>query len=164
MAKPLRYPLRYKDTIQSTQSGSGPLQPAPLPSNLPAKEAFVILRAAYVAIPILAGVDKFYDLAAHWDVYLAPTLSGWFGLSTHSTMLAVGVIEVVLGLGVAVSPRIFGNILGLWLIAVIADLMLLGGRYDVVLMTAGLAAGSFALGRLGQQFEPVPRRRLQALQ
>ena len=157
-------PLRKKDKISGEQPVPVLIQREEHLSLAPARQAFITLRTAYVLIPMIAGLDKFYDLVTSWDAYLSPSINGAVGISAHSFMAIVGLIEIVLGLGVAVSPRIFGSSLAIWMLAIVGNLVLLGGHSDVVLMTLGLAAGAFALGRLGQQFEPVPRRRLQALQ
>lgn len=157
-------PLRKKDKFSGEQPVPVLIQREEHLSLAPARQAFATLRTAFVVIPIIAGLDKFYDLTTGWDAYLSPTVNGAVGISGHSFMMIVGLIEILLGLGVAVSPRIFGSSLGIWMLAIVANLVLLGGHYDIALMTLGLAAGAFAMSRLGQQFEPVPRRRLQALQ
>jgi len=157
-------PLRKKDKISGEQPVPVLIQREEHLSLAPARQAFTTLRIAYVAIPIIAGLDKFFDLTTSWDSYLSSSINGAVGISAHSFMAVVGLIEIVLGLGVAVSPRIFGNSLAIWMLAIVGNLVLLGGHSDIALMTLGLSAGAYALGRLGQQFEPVPRRRLQALQ
>ena len=37
-----------------------------------ARQVFMLLRIAFTAAPILAGIDKFFNWTAHWPVYLAP--------------------------------------------------------------------------------------------
>ena len=67
-------------------------------------------------------------------------------------MYAVGVIEIVAGIGVALKPRIFAYVVAAWLVAIIVNLLLIPGFYDVALRDLGLALGALALGRLSQQF------------
>src|SRR5262245_17428776 len=69
-------------------------------------QAYQILHWGFVAAPVIAGADKFVHLLTNWDGYLAPSLARLSPLSVHTTMLVVGVIEVIAGLIVAVKPRI----------------------------------------------------------
>ncbi|CAM5331396.1 hypothetical protein SGLAM104S_01045 [Streptomyces glaucescens] len=62
--------------------------------------------------PILFGLDKFTNLLVDWPVYLAPWIDDVVPSSPQQAMYAVGVIEIVAGLAVAVAPR-FGG----WLVA-----------------------------------------------
>jgi hypothetical protein len=68
-------------------------------------------------------------------------------------MLAVGVIEIVAGLGVALKPKIFAYVVSAWLLLIIVNLLLVPGYFDVALRDLGLALGALALGRLSQIFD-----------
>ena len=70
------------------------------------------------------------------------------GISPHTFMLGVGVIEVIAGLLVAVMPRIGGYVVGLWLCGIIVNLLTIPAYFDVALRDLGLALGAFALARL----------------
>jgi hypothetical protein len=70
-------------------------------------------------------------------------------------MLAVGVVEVVAGLVVAVRPRVGGYLVAAWLAGIIVNLLLIGGFADIALRDFGLLIGAVALGRLADA-----RRRL----
>jgi hypothetical protein len=41
----------------------------------PAYKAYVVLFLGFIALPILAGLDKFFHLLVNWDQYLAPLAS-----------------------------------------------------------------------------------------
>src|ERR1041384_7606144 len=81
----------------------------------PGYQAYQVLHIGFVAAPILAGADKFFHVLVNWDQYLAPVVNRVLGGHGHEFMLAVGVIEIVAGLGVLVKPRIFGYIVAAWL-------------------------------------------------
>ena len=118
----------------------------------PAYQAFAILRAGFTVAPILAGVDKFFGFLVNWDQYLPPVVNNLLGGHGHEFMYAVGVIEIVAGIGVALKPRIFAYVVAAWLVAIIVNLLLIPGFYDVALRDLGLALGALALGRLSEQF------------
>ena len=76
----------------------------------PVAQAFWLLRLGFTAAPILFGLDKFAHVLVDWDRYLAPEFADVLPWTTHELMYAVGVIEIVAGLVVAVRPR-FGGLL-----------------------------------------------------
>ena len=114
----------------------------------PARQAYEVLHWGFVAAPAIAGLDKFTDLLANWDHYLAPTFARLSPLSVHATMMVVGAIEVVAALLVALKPKIGGWVVAAWLAGIIVDLALLGGAWDIALRDFGLMLGAIALARL----------------
>lgn len=112
------------------------------------EQAYRILHVAFVVAPIVAGADKFFHLLADWDRYLSPLVPEITGISAGTFMMAVGVIEIVAGLLVAIKPRIGAPIVGLWLLGIVANLLTIPGYYDIALRDFGLALGAFALWRL----------------
>src|SRR5918997_4504193 len=74
----------------------------------PAYQAFWLLRIGFVVAPIVFGLDKFFHVLVDWDRYLAPEFADLFNADAHTLMYAVGVIEIVAGLVVAVRPRFGG--------------------------------------------------------
>ena len=119
----------------------------------PGYQAFLLLRIGFAAAPILFGLDKFAGILADWSAYLAPAIDRLVPGSAHSAMLAVGVVEIVAGLAVAVRPRFGGYLVAAWLGAIIANLVLLGDHYDIALRDFGLSLGALALGRLSREFD-----------
>ena len=67
----------------------------PVIGTRPADQAFVILHIGCAALPIIAGLDKFFNRLTNWEMYLAPIVTQVTGLTGHTFMLAVGVIEIV---------------------------------------------------------------------
>jgi hypothetical protein len=119
----------------------------------PAYQAYQILHIGFTVAPILAGLDKFAHVLVNWDQYLTPAVARLLPFSGHSFMLLVGVVEVVAGLIVAVRPRIGAYIVSAWLVAIIINLLLAGGFYDIALRDLGLALGALALARLSQNYD-----------
>ena len=81
----------------------------------PAYQAFWLLRIGFTAAPILFGLDKFAHVLVNWDRYLAPWIDRMVPGTAHQAMYAVGVIEVIAGLVVAVRPRFGGYLVAAWL-------------------------------------------------
>ena len=114
----------------------------------PSLQAFRILRFAFTVAPIVAGLDKFFHLLVDWDKYLPPIVNAMLGGHGHVFMQAAGVIEIVAGIGIALRPRLFSLVVCGWLLAIIANLLMIPGYYDVALRDLGLALGALALNRL----------------
>src|SRR6185369_1368673 len=102
-----------------------------------------------------AGLDKFFGLLVDWNQYLAPMAARMLGSYRHDFMLAVGVIEVAAGIGVALKPRIFAYVVAGWLALIIINLLMIGSYYDIALRDFGLALGAIALARLSTKYDPA---------
>jgi hypothetical protein len=119
----------------------------------PAYQAYFVLYIGFIVAPLIAGIDKFFDVLVNWDQYLAPIVTRIIPVATHTFMQAVGVIEIVAAVLVAVKPRFGAYIVMLWLWGIIVNLLLVPGYYDIALRDFGLSLGALALGRLAQRFE-----------
>ncbi|OJF09714.1 hypothetical protein BG844_36075 [Couchioplanes caeruleus subsp. caeruleus] len=125
--------------------------PTPLSGQVktdPVVQAFWLLRIGFTVAPILFGVDKFAGLLTDWQRYLAPGIDSLVPGTAHQAMLAVGTIEIVAGIAVAVLPRFGGYLVAAWLGGIIVNLLLLGDFYDVALRDFGLLLGALTLARL----------------
>ncbi len=123
----------------------------------PAYQAYLVLYVGFVALPIIAGLDKFFQLLVNWDGYLAPIVSETLHISAHPFMLIVGVIEIIAGLLVLVKPQIGAYIVMLWLWGIIVNLLLIPAFFDIALRDFGLSLGALALARLSREFGDVAR-------
>ena len=117
-----------------------------------ARQAFRILHLGFIVAPILAGLDKFFEVLVDWDRYLAPVATDVLPVNGHSIMLAVGVIEIAAGVLVALRPRIGGYVVAVWLWAIIVNLLILGDYFDIALRDFGLSLAALALARLAEAF------------
>ena len=124
----------------------------------PTLQAFWLLRLGFTIAPILFGVDKFLHVLTDWDRYLAPVVNDIVPGTAHQAMYAVGVIEIVAGLAVALAPRFGGYLVAAWLAGIIVNLLLIPGYYDVALRDFGLLLGALTLARLATAFPADPRR------
>jgi hypothetical protein len=125
----------------------------------PVFQAFWLLRIGFTVAPILFGLDKFLNWLVDWRIYLAPEFNDLIPGNAHQAMLAVGVIEIVAGVAVALKPRFGGYLVAAWLGGIILNLLLQANYYDVALRDFGLLLGALTLARLAVVFD---RRRVSA--
>src|SRR3954447_11845310 len=114
----------------------------------PAYQAFLLLRTVFTVAPIAFGLDKFANVLTDWPTYLAPWIDGIVPGTAQQAMYAVGVVEVVAGIVVAVVPRFGGWLVAAWLLGIIVNLLTFPGFYDIALRDFGLLVAAVALARL----------------
>ena len=114
-----------------------------------ADRAFLLLRTVFTIAPIAFGLDKFAEvLTDNWEGYLANWVNDIVPGSAHQAMLAVGVIEIIAGIAVAVVPRYGALLVAGWLAGIIVNLVSIGDFYDIALRDFGLLVAALALAIL----------------
>src|ERR687890_2757785 len=118
-------------TLHSDRTRTGRTSPSSTTLTDPAYQAFAMLRTVFTVAPIVFGLDKATNLLTDWPAYLAPWIDDLVPGTAQEAMYAVGVVEVVAGVLVAVAPR-FGGWLGAGRLGgIIADLRPVPGLYDL---------------------------------
>jgi len=107
----------------------------------------------FSVLPIIAGLDKFFDFLVNWDMYLAPFIVRLSPISGHSLMMIICAIEIAAGILVAIRPRVGAYVVAVWIWGIVIDLLLLSGYYDVALRDFGLSLAALALGRMSVEFD-----------
>lgn len=129
----------------------------------PAFQAFLVLRTAFVAAPILFGIDKFFNWMTYWPKYLWIGIPNFISVSPQHFMYAVGVVEIAAGLLVLAWPRVGSWVVAAWLAGIVTNLVIqsiaVGGHtqvfWDVALRDFGLMIAAIALARLAAVFAPA---------
>lgn len=133
----------------------------PSTTRLGTERAYLLLRTVFTIAPIAFGLDKFFNLLTDdWAVYLAPWVNDIVPGTAHQAMLAVGIIEIVAGLVVAIAPRFGGPLVAAWLAGIIVNLITMGEYYDIALRDFGLLVAALALTLLAWD---RPQNRVQAV-
>jgi hypothetical protein len=121
------------------------------------------LNSARVALKIgiglaafLAGLDKFFNLLADWQVYVSPLARAVLPVSAGTFMRVAGGVEMAVGLAILTRwTRIGSYVAAVWLLAIVANL-LAGGRFlDVAVRDVEMAIAAYALARLTEAHESV---------
>src|SRR3954471_17691678 len=110
---------------------------------------WLTLKIVFGIVPIVAGLDKFFNLLVVWEKYLARPFASVLPMSSSGFMHLVGVIEIVAGIGVLFTPwtRIFAWIVALWLWCISINLIV-GGFYDIAVRDIVMGISSLCLARL----------------
>ena len=135
-------------TLQAT-----PVKAVPLMQREAGYQAFVMLRVVFAIAPIAFGLDKFFNVLTDWPQYLAGWVDDLMPGSAQDFMYAVGAIEIVAGVLVALRPRYGAPVVALWLAGIIFTLLTGPGYYDVALRDFGLLLGALTLTRLAWAYD-----------
>jgi uncharacterized membrane protein YphA (DoxX/SURF4 family) len=119
----------------------------------PGYQAFLLLRIGFAALPILFGLDKFFDVLVNWESYLAPWINDIVPGNATDAMYAVGAVEIVAGLAVLAKPRYGAYLVAAWLAGIIVNLLTYSGYYDIALRDFGLMVGALTLARLASKYD-----------
>jgi uncharacterized membrane protein YphA (DoxX/SURF4 family) len=125
----------------------------------PRYQAFWLLRLGFTAIPIVMGIDKFFNSFVYWPQYLADWIDDIVPGTPQQLMYAVGVIEIVAGILVLLKPRYFAYLVAAWLAGIVISVLSTGHWTDIAIRDLGLMAGALVLARLASVYDPPLRRR-----
>jgi hypothetical protein len=137
-------------TVKAPAAG---VQAVPLARREAGYQAFLMLRLAFAVAPIAFGLDKFFNVLTDWPKYLAGWVDDIMPGSAQDFMYAVGGIEILAGVLVALRPRYGAPIVVLWLAGIIFNLVTGPGYYDVALRDFGLMLAALTLARLALAYD-----------
>lgn len=112
------------------------------------RSVWMLMRATYGILLMVAGLDKFTDVLSNWDAYLNPSIANMLPVEKHSFMLIVGVIEIIAGLLVFIKPVFGGYLAMVWLVLIALTLVAWGHYLDVAVRDVVMAIGAFSMARL----------------
>ena len=111
--------------------------------------AWWALRVGLGLAPILAGLDKYFNLLTNWEMYLDPTIPNLLHMEAAAFMHMVGVVEIVAGVLVFTRLTRFGAyVVMAWLLAIAANLLAQGMFFDIAVRDVELALAAFVLAKL----------------
>jgi uncharacterized membrane protein YphA (DoxX/SURF4 family) len=111
--------------------------------------AWWTLRVTFGVVPFLAGLDKFFNLLTYWPRYIAPAFQHLLPMSPQAFMYLVGVIEIVAGLAVLLSPwtKQFAYVVAAWLTCIAINLIA-ARLFDIAVRDLVMAVTAVTLARL----------------
>src|SRR5664279_1165338 len=112
------------------------------------KQVQNILRLTFGIVPMVAGLDKFTNLLAHWPDYLSANVTAILPISAMAFMKIVGVIEIAAGIIVLVRPQVGAYIVMTWLVCIALQLIVGGHYFDVAVRDLVMAMGALTLAKL----------------
>lgn len=107
------------------------------------------LRIGLGAAPFLAGLDKYFNLLAKWELYLNPLALRVIPVSPATFMRAIGLVEMAVGLAILTRwTRLGAYAAGIWLVSIALNLLTMGAYHDVAVRDLLLALAAYTLAQL----------------
>lgn len=153
MATPTAQPPRASGAPAVSRNGHAKIT-HPADWRDPRYQAFAAMRVAFAALPIVFGLDKFFNILVDWPVYLAPWINDIAPGSGQDFMYFVGAVEIIAGICVALKPRYGAYVVAGWLAGIVLNLFTLSGYYDVALRDFALMLAALVLARLAAYYDP----------
>jgi uncharacterized membrane protein YphA (DoxX/SURF4 family) len=119
----------------------------------PRYQAFMLLRIGFTVLPLVMGIDKFFNALTSWPQYLADWIDNIVPGTAQQLMYVVGGIEIVAAIIVAIRPRYGAYVVAAWLAGIIVNLVSYGEWYDIAVRDFGLMLGALTLGRLASVYD-----------
>ena len=111
--------------------------------------AWEVLRVVYGLVPLIAGLDKFFNVLTQWDQYLSPLVSQLVPLPASVLMGVVGLVEMAVGAAILTRwTRIGAYLAAAWLVAIAGNLAISGTYLDVAVRDLVMAVGAYTLALL----------------
>jgi hypothetical protein len=108
---------------------------------------WTVARYVYGLVPVIIGADKFFDYIVNWNIYVSPYAASIIPATT--LVPCVGIVEILAGLIILMHwPRLGAYLVAAWLGAVIVNLFMIGGMYDIILRDVAIAFGYIIFGLL----------------
>lgn len=112
--------------------------------------AFRLLQIALVILLATAGADKLFQASLDWDQYVPAFVPWVLGMRPDTFIALVGGAELLMALGLTISPKLFGPLSSMWLL-VISFTLVSGGKFiGLGLVNLVLAILAFAEGSLAE--------------
>lgn len=112
-------------------------------------QAWWVLRIGLGLGPLLAGIDKYFNLLTNWEMYLNPLVPSLLHIQGVTFMRIVGVVEIVAGILVLTRhTRLASYIVMAWLIGIAVNLVSQGTFFDLAVRDIEISLGAFALAKL----------------
>ena len=112
-------------------------------------QAWWALRITFGVIPIVAGLDKFFNLLTNWEQYLSPLALAASPISGGALMRVFGLVEIAVGVLVLSRwTRLGAYVASAWLALIAVNLLTTGQYLDIAARDVAMAVAAFSLARL----------------
>jgi uncharacterized membrane protein YphA (DoxX/SURF4 family) len=129
----------------------------------PAYHAYLVLRVAFTVLPLGMGIDKYFNAMVDWPIYLAGWIHNILPGTPQEVMYAVGGVEILAGVLIALKPRYASYVVAAWLAGIVINLFSHPGFYDIAVRDCVLMVAALALARLASVYDSPLRFRANSI-
>jgi uncharacterized membrane protein YphA (DoxX/SURF4 family) len=127
--------------------------------NIKLNRSWWVLRIGLSVVPIVAGIDKFFNTLTNWEVYLNPLVPRILHIAPAAIMHVAGVVEIAVGIAVLTRyTRYTAYVVMLWMWAIALNLIVQWAFLDVAARDIVISLGAFTLAQLSEVREADGQR------
>jgi uncharacterized membrane protein YphA (DoxX/SURF4 family) len=119
--------------------------------NIKLNRSWWVLRIGLGVVPIVAGIDKFFNTFTNWEVYLNPLVPRMLHIAPATLMHVAGVVEIAVGVTVLTRyTRYAAYVVMLWMWCIALNLIVQWAFLDVAARDILISLGAFTLAQLSE--------------
>jgi uncharacterized membrane protein YphA (DoxX/SURF4 family) len=119
--------------------------------NIKLNRSWWVLRAGLGVVPIVAGIDKFFNFLTNWEMYLNPLAPRILHISPVTFMHLVGLVEIAVGIAVLTRyTRYAAYVVMVWMWCIALNLITQWAFLDVAARDLLISLGAFTLAQLSE--------------
>ena len=119
--------------------------------NIKLNRSWWVLRIGLGIVPIVAGIDKFFNLLTNWEMYLNPLAPRILHMAPATIMHVAGVVEIAVGIAVLTRyTRYAAYVVMLWMWCIAVNLIAQWAFLDVAARDILISLGAFTLAQLSE--------------
>jgi uncharacterized membrane protein YphA (DoxX/SURF4 family) len=119
--------------------------------NLKLNRSWWVLRIGLGVVPIVAGIDKFFNILTNWEMYLNPLVPRTLHIAPATIMHVAGVVEIAVGIAVLTRyTRYAAYVVMLWMLCIALTLIVQWAFLDVAARDILISLGAFTLAQLSE--------------
>jgi hypothetical protein len=115
-------------------------------------QAYRLLQLVFFIVSIGKGIDKIIYFWTGSVILNSPFAILFFTGNNRQFVVAVGIVEVILGIGVLFRPKFFAYVLMIWFSVILISFIALEKYFDIAVRDFGLILAAFALTRLCHKY------------
>lgn len=115
------------------------------------KVAYKLLQLSFVFLLFMAGVDKFFNILVFWPQYIPKLIDDLVPMTSAQMMYGAGVLELFCAFLVYFKPRLGAVATVILFASIIANLALVPGYFNIILLDFVLMFHASALGFLSSK-------------
>ena len=118
--------------------------------------ARTLLKITFGLVPIVAGLDKFFNLLTDWNQYVPKFLADILPIGTGTLLAIVGIIEIAAGILVFIRTRLGAYVVSAWLVLIALSLISTGDYLVIAVSDFVMAIAALSLAKLSEAHSRIP--------
>jgi hypothetical protein len=121
---------------------------APVQTRLKQRLVFKLLHLLFISVPLIAGIDKYYNFITDWEKYISPLFKPFLPMSPTRAMKCAGVVEIAIGITAIKRPRLGTSLFSALMFGIILNLLTMRKQLHIASLDFCMAMFSLSFALL----------------